>query len=481
MKKLRIIPAGLMLLSVSAAAGCNSNPPLMTFWVNASNEVTDYLMTQVVPRFKEKYGLAPEDDISILNQGGYDNLYDAVTKAIPANSTPTMAVAYPDHAATYLASDSIIDIEQYFLNNPATAFTEEEKGIEDFVTAFVDEGRDLGGREGLWTMPLYKSTEVMIYNREVMLRYVSEDPVNRRIPETWDELIAFGEWVYKDDPEWWSKEENWPIIWDSDSNLFITHAYQMDIPYTDPSLPEPFVFNNEENKAFVRELKDLHDRDIFATKGSNAGTYSSAYFTKGQAVVAIGSSGGASYNITSNFQVGIAPAPVFNTERKAYIQQGPDVVFFRRSTAEELDWAWKFYKFLTETNYNFQICANISYNPVRYSSYALPMYDEYVGSYAEFVDEALLTDEDGQLVHQNDNGMGLMEMTAYVARDVISNDQLFYSPAFLGSAEARGDETSGVGGVIAGTLTYEGDDIDAQIDRLMVAAYNSAMQAQAGQ
>lgn len=473
MKKLKIAPAALLLLSVAAAAGCSRTDTLFTFWINASNDVLSYMNTYLIPAFKQANGLDDTVDISLLAMGGYDGLYDAITTAIPAGSTPTMAVAYPDHAATYVASNSLIDIEDYFLDDPDLGFTEEEGGLEDYVEAFVDEGRDVNGVEGLYTMPLYKSTEVMYYNRT----YFAEH--NLEIPTTWEELIDLAREIYDDDPEYWSQTQYYPVIWDSDSNLFITHAYQMDIPYTDPDQDNPFVFVNDENKAFVKELKELHDEHLFATKGSLGGTYSSTFLTEEQCIIAIGSSGGSSYNITNNFQLGVAPAPVFNTENAKYIQQGPDVVFFRRSSSESLEWAWKFYKFLTQTELNLEICATISYNPVRYSSYALQAYDDFVGSYAEFVDEALETDENGNLIHQSSNNAGTVEMTAYVAKDIISNDQLFYSPAFLGSAEARGDESSGVGGIIAGTLTYAGDDIDSQIDYLFTTAWSAAMQAQA--
>lgn len=473
MKKIKIVTAGLLLLAVSASASCSSSSVLFTFWVGPGNESLSFMNTTLVPAFKEAYGLDDSVEISILSMGGYDGLYDAVTKAIPAGSTPTMAMAYPDHAATYVASNSLIDIEDYFLDDSELGFTEEEGGLDDFITAFVEEGRDVNGVEGLYTMPLYKSTEVMYYNRI----YFAEH--NLEIPTTWEELIEIAQYIYDDDPEYWSQSQHYPVIWDSDSNLFITHAYQMDIPYTDPTQDNPFVFVNDENKAFVKELKELHDDHLFATKGSNDGTYSSSYFTNEYCIIAIGSSGGSSHNITNNFQLGVAPAPVFNTENAKYIQQGPDVVFFRRSNSESLEWAWKFYKFMTETVMNFEISATLSYNPVRYTSYELEAYDQFVGSYADFVDHALETDEEGNLLYYSDNNAGLVEMTAYVARDVIQNDELFYSPAFLGSAEARGDETSGVGGVIAGTLTYSGDDVDSQIDYLFNVALSAAMQAQA--
>lgn len=475
-KRLALVALVLSTFAVSAC-GSSSNSNVVTFWISGGNAVTDLFKGEngLIKKFKEKFKdqLPSDFDINIVPYGNYDSLYDAVSKAIPAGTTPTMAVAYPDNAASYVRSNSLIDINT-FLNDPDTAFTAEEGGgSEDFVKAFWDEGKNISNKDGLYTVPLYKSTEVMIFNRS----YFAEH--NLQIPTTWDELMSVAQQIYDDNPEKWSAEDCSPVIWDSDSNLFITHAYQNDIPYTDPSNQDnPFVFNNEANRSFVKELKEYHDKGLIETKGSLGGTtYSSSYLTAEKCIIAIGSTGGSSYNITSNFQVGIAPEPVFNKENPKYIQQGPDVCFFRRSSSSSTHWAWEFYKFLTSTGTNLELTTNLSYSPVRYSCYENDAYKEYVGEFADYVDHPLEKDDKGNLKYQNENNMGLVQMAAYQTQKIVQNDQLFYSPAFPGSAEARGDQSSGVGNVIAGTLSYKGKDIDAQIEKLMSTAVSAALQA----
>lgn len=480
MKIKQLLAGGLVLLSMSAGSctpgGINPGTSIngFSFWINSSNSVVDLLKQRIVPKFKEKYGLGDDFEILLSPMGDYNGLYDALQKAIPANTVPTMAVCYPDHAATYVKSNSLVNIED-FLNDPELNFTEEEGGgPEDYVDAFWDEGKDISGVEGIYTVPLYKSTEVMYFNRNFFNEHDLE------IPTTWDELIEVARQIQNIDSRFKTDPEYYPIVWDSDSNLFITHAYQNNIPYTDPSqTANPFVFNNQQNKDFVKELYNLHQEHLITTKGALS-SYSSAYLTNEQCIIAIGSTGGSSYNITNNFQLGIAPEPYFNKDNISYIQQGPDVCFFRRSTDTQLQWAWKFYKFLTETETNFQICGSISYNPVRKSSYALDDYQAYISQYADIVDHPLDTNEDGSLKYTSAGNMGTLPMTAYVAKKIVDANQLFYSPAFPGSAEARGDASSGVGNIIAGTLTYTGNDVDGQIDTLFANAVKSAMLGYAG-
>ena len=472
------IAAALLVVASTGLSACqgigDDDGHNVVFWVSGGNATTDLINNTLVPMFREEYAAEmPEDlEITVLSQGDYNGLYDAVSKAIPAGTTPTMAVAYPDHAASYVASNALVDINTFIDDEELTFTAEEGGGAEDFVKAFWDEGKNISGQEGLYTVPLYKSTEVMYFNRS----YFHEH--NLKIPTTWDELIEVARTIHDSNPEYWDKPEHYPVIWDSDSNLFITHAYQMGYDYTDPTqTANPFVFNNEGNRNFVKELKGYYDGHLFATKGSLGGQYSSSFLTTEQCIIAIGSTGGSTYNITPNFQLGIAPEPVFNTENAAYIQQGPDVCFFRLSSETELEWGWRFYRFLTSTLTNYRICSTLSYNPVRYSSYELDQYQDYVSQYAAFVDEPLATDSEGNLLHVDSNNMGLQSMVAYQTQKIVQADQLFYSPAFLGSAEARGDETTGVGNVIAGTLTYTGSDIDGQIMNLMNVAVNNALMA----
>ena len=373
-----LLSSALLFLGVSALAGCGGDGKIhVKFWHTMGDD-NEEVVNRIIEKFNEKY---PDVKIDHTMQGDYSAVYNKLNSAIPAGTMPQMAFCYPDHVADYLAdSNAVVNLDEY-LNDPELKFTAEDGLEDDFVEMYWDEGKHYL-QSGTYSVPFAKSTEVMFYNVDFFNKY------NLTVPTTWTETWAVCRQILqlkKDNPnDGTLKAIEYPMGYDSDSNLFITLCEQMGIPYTTndniTTEKDHVQFNNADAKAMAEEFVGYMKEGLFVTKGGmENGAYTSTYFTEGKCVMSIGSTGGTSYQTTSNFQQAIAPVPtVHGTDADRYISQGPSICFFKKGTEEQKKAAWNFYKFLVRTEFTAAYATRSGYEPVRKSAYQLESYKEYL-------------------------------------------------------------------------------------------------------
>lgn len=419
MKNKFIFLVGALLLG--GLTGCNSGSgdTVVKFWHTMGQSNQD-LLNRMISEFETAN---PGIKIEAYSQGSYDDIAKKLGDAIPAGTTPTMSFCYPDNVASYLKSGAIENMASY-INHAEYGFTEEEKGVEDFIQSYWNEGTNYE-KEGVYSVPFAKSTEVIFYN------YTIFDEYDLTIPTTWDEMWALCAQV-KADPKFANVI---PLGYDSDSNLFITMCEQYGIPYTtkEGEHSEHFLFNNADAKAMVTELKGYYDAGYFVTKGTQENsTYTSTKFTNGELLMSIGSTGGTTYNKSINFEVGVAPLPTGELNDHV-VSQGPSVCFFKRAKEAEKVAAWKFYKHITSTINSANYSIRTGYEPVRSSSYESAQYLDYIGQAGA---NYICT-----------QGTNLLATTATLTRDKYQ-DAYFTTDVFPGSDTARDQ----VGGIISNVL-----------------------------
>lgn len=424
------------------------------FWHTFGQSIVDEL-TKKVNTFA---ALIKENDnttvkIYLENQGGYSDILSKVTKGFSVGNTPTITVAYPDHVAEYINSETfagqrVVNIQNY-IDDPTIglgkeAFLGDDKGEDDFVKSFLDEGRQYTN-EGTYSIPLMKSTEVMFYNVEMVTRAMKYYDTAISTPAQvktflsgldWDGLMTFAQTV-KNNMHDISTSLKYPIFYDSDSNLFISKLYQEEIPFTSVSTVTQkgsINFVNDQAKAMVTALKANYDNGLIVTKGT-IGTYGSSAFTNEETMFSIGSSGGTGYQVPTggSFSVGICKIPASN-ENPLYVSQGPTLAMLKSSAYsdsendQKLKYAWKFIKYLTETQNNLDLCINGSegYVPVRTSSYETEDYQTLIDEGETFGDSAEVISED-------------------------IDGRYLITPVFKGSASARDN----VGGILTNVFLNE--------------------------
>ena len=434
----------------------------INFWHCLGHEKTKNL-TSIVNTFNTQY--AGKYKVVLKHPAGdYDALHSVVKTKISSGEVPALTMGYPDSFSEYMTSrieDSFLLRLDNFIKDEKFGYSQQE--INDFVQGYYNEGTNYQF-DGTWSMPMYKSTEVVYYNYSY---FSGVNPLNAKkyesnaefmqlyntangrtlenddgtlsgdleavrawltnpahegyvydVPETWDQAIALARQMKADRAEMEITDEFYPFGYDSDANLLISQMAQRGIEYTvndEESKTNPrkhFKFVNDDAKALVNEIIGYLNERIMITKNSLGGsTYTNTYFNEGKCAFTVGSTGGSSYNISSNFAVKLAPVP-YKGVRK-YIQQGPSICFFDVGNKYIHKGAWLFYKALADSSNNAKLALENSYDPIRTSSYSTSEYGAWIAN----------------------EGQGLKyDIPAMTAR---LKEYYMTSPVFIGSSTAR--------------------------------------------
>ena len=402
--------------------------------------------------------LYPNITIEHSSYGGWSDIASLINTEIMGDNQPNIAYCYPDHVATYNMSKSVVILDD-LINSTETVtladgttetlgLTQEQ--IDDFIDGFYSEGQVYG--DGLmYTMPLSKSTEVLYYNKTFF------DENGLSVPTTWEEMEAVCEKIMEIDPA------SIPLGYDSENNLFITLCEQYGYDYTSAT-GEHYLFNNDDCKAFVKELRDWYQKGYITTEALYGG-YTSDLFTQidktvSHSYMCIGSSGGASYQMSNSktsdgsfaFEVGVAPIPQANASAPKAISQGPSLCILKggATTDQQVIASWLFVKYLT-TNMAFQteFSSTSGYMPVLESARENEIY-------ANWLNQA--------------NGYEYL-IPSVVKAALDQSDAYFTSPAFNGSTVAREQ----VGTLLAKCMSETATDVDSLINGAFEDAYDECV------
>ena len=490
-KPVRLIMSTILAMGgISALAGCGGDKfdgLTINFWHTFGQTVAGGIETSAT----EFASLVEKNDgvklrIKMTYKGGYDDVLGEIGKSFAVGGNPTIAVAYPDHVADYFAAETtpgqyVVNLKPYAESQKYGFGTEawlgDKAGIEDFVEAFIAESTGYQ-RQGMYSIPLLKSTEVMLYNVNLVkiAKQLDEGSVwtDDQVKEymdnlTWEEFMDFCEFIQEHKNEI-SPTLEVPAFYDSDGNLFITQLFQNEIPYAgineatgagyigfdgkkDGATPEQ-VQAYADTKAMLKRYKGWYDKGYFTTKGV-VGEYSSNYFVPGKTMFAIGSCGGSGYSFPSSaeFTVGSCKVP-YNNDNPLYVSQGPTLTVMHNSKmiADGTDeqavlYAWKFIKYLTNPEVNARQCTTNSegYIPVRESAYNTATFQAFLNSSTSYV-----------------------KVTKTVINDVAGN--YFFSNVFKGSAELRKQ----CEGCMADVLKLGKNPSDTAIEGIMDTAIRQA-------
>ncbi len=464
MKKiLSLLLVAVMLLSTLAMSSCGGNGKAAsnfdvpengydgsavtirfyhTMGSNLSTVLEDYIV-----EFNKLY---PNIKVEHTKVGGYDDVRDQIKTEITVGDQPNIAYCYPDHVALYNIAgavatlDSLIDSKIEVTRADGTTeilgLTDEVKA--DFIQGYYTEGQQFG--DGLmYTMPLSKSTEVLYYNKTFF------DANNITVPTTWDELEAVCAKIKEIDPD------SIPLGYDSEANWFITMCEQYGYDYTSADEANHFLFDNDNNKEFVKKFREWYKKGYLSTQ-TIYGAYTSGLFISQEGTksyMSIGSSAGATHQRPDKgadgnypFEVGIATVPQVQGGNNKVISQGPSLTIFKKDNAQEVVASWLFVKFLT-TNIEFQAEFSMAsgYVPVLKSVAENEIYASWLA----------------------DSSKGNDYIAALSAKVCLEQEEYYFtSPAFNGSSAARDQ----VGALLTKCLTLTDGDIDAQIDKAFADA-----------
>ena len=395
----------------------------------------------------------PNITITHQSAGGWADINGQINTEIAGGTQPNIAYCYPDHVAMYNIAKSVVTLDNLIASDFVIPGTEEVLGLtdaqkKDFIESYYNEGI-VYGDDQMYTMPLNKSTEVLYYDKTFF------EKNNLKVPTTWDELWDTCEKILAIDPDCY------PLGYDAEDNWFITLCEQMETGFTSAEDGGQYLFNNKENKAFVKELREYYQKGYFTTQ-ELYGSYTSNLFvetTDTRCYMCVGSSGGASYQMSNNdtgdgtfaFEVGVAPIPQYSEDNRKVISQGPSLCILKgaNTTDQQVMASWLFVKFLC-TNVEFQAEFSMAsgYMPVLKSVVENENYAAWLAK-----------------------GNGYEYLVAKCVQvGIDGRNDYFVSPAFNGSSTAR----TQAGSLLLKCLSGEAAD-DKAVDALIDQAFQDAL------
>ena len=173
--KKSLIGLSIAFMGVTTLAGCGSkfNGLTIEMWETFGQSLHDCVKDYA----KEFAALVKEHEgvdlrINVKGKGTYSDILGKVRNSFTDSSTPTIAVAYPDHVADYMSYEKtpgeyVVDLHDYVYDSEIGFGKEAWLGDEDDETDFIEEfwKESIGyQREGVFSIPFLKSTEVMLYD-----------------------------------------------------------------------------------------------------------------------------------------------------------------------------------------------------------------------------------------------------------------------------------------------------------------------------
>lgn len=341
----------------------------------------------------------------VKNGSNYDELRTNVVNALKGGELPNIVQNYPDHVVEYHANNAIISLAPY-IHHPIHGYNENDP--KEAFTGIIENYREEQRRTNLsgdyLSLPFNKSTEVVVYNKDVFDQVLAGKP----FPKTWQDLfalapdlVAMKDQIVADITQRWQaagtpltadeqqviKDKFTPFTYDSSANAFITLTRQFGGTYTSRKADGKgsLDFQNDITKEMLTFFGE--NRDIFTVPGKWDANYASDVFKKGNTLVAIGSTAGVRYNTptekgTKIFNVGVAPM-LYDKDSpasRAVIQQGTNMSLTTSGTDVQKLVSWYFLKYLTShaVQRNFGIITG--YSPIRTSVYTDPLYEEYLAN-----------------------------------------------------------------------------------------------------
>lgn len=511
------ISLALLTVAASSLSACSlfnknkggNEPGSIEFWSSFGSMYSTALQ-EVCDGVIQETGV----NITHVQKNSYDDIKKAMDSAIALGDYPNIAMGYPDHFASYLVSDVLHSVEDYF--------TQEE--LNDYYPEYMTENHfyDWNSENKLFAIPFNKSTELLGYNGVFVDYCATINPDLANIPATWSEWAVKGplydaifqglmlQKKFPDDPSKTDLVENSGKIvygvqdtqgrasqfevvadgapapagkqalldftkvdpyssrlmsWDATDNAFITLVRQWGAEYT--AVPETensnqphkryghirvnVPANQEKIIDMLQFFNGLNKQHLFGTPTELGGNYSSDAFAKASVMFMVCSSGGLSYNTAKwNHRFSVAPIPYNTADKKYVISQGANICLTNKGNYEE---STKVIKALTTSKFQTEWCLKTGYYPCSKSA---ALSDEYQAFLREqtYDSPTRVAYREGSILNTNE----------YM--DASKNWTKFVDPAFDGSSEVRTLVKGVLDGIFALPADAPRNDYKAKLTQL---------------
>ncbi len=376
MKKLLslLLSAGLML-SMAACGGSGSAPSSqpapsgapassdapaeqveISFW-HAMSGVNEEAIQKITDDFMAQN---PNVKVTLMNQGGYRDLFDKLMASAKANQLPNLAQIYSNRLSWYVDKGLALDLTPYMAAE-GTGLTEED--YADIPTMFMD---DCIWGEGQYAMPFNKSMMVLYYNVGMF------EEAGIEVPTTWEEWAAAAEKLTKD-TDGDGEPDVYGVVFANDLSTDIAPWLKQAGGATMNEETDELYFDTPETKEAVDFLNSMFQNKTARFAGEDKN--SNVPVQQGRAAMCVASTSALPY-IESDTMEGItinaAALPGHKTDDQLYY--GTNVTVFDTGSDAQKQAAWDYLKFLTSTENTAYFAAQTGYIPVRKSAQNDPVF-----------------------------------------------------------------------------------------------------------
>ncbi len=426
----------------------------ITFWAkNDTNKNQTAVYKKAIEDFEKLY---PNIRVSMKLYTDYGRIYNDIITNIATDTTPNVAITYPDHIATYLEGqntvvplETLMEHEQIGLGADGLKYEGPTK--EEIVPEFLEEGVI---QDTQYALPYMRSTEVVYINED----YVHE--LGYEVPDvlTWDWIFEVADKALEKNEDGTYKLNGQkvmvPLIYKSTDNMMIQYLKQKGAPYsTEAGEIELF---NDTTKDFLKEIADQAQSGAFSTFKLSG--YPANFLNAGQAVFAIDSTAGSTWmganaplsdisaSARKDFNTVVRPVPQVDVENIEMISQGPSIALFNKSDPQEVMAAWLFAQYLLSNDVQLGYAQTEGYLPVTTKALESEAYQDYLSQKG--------TDEEHY---------GVKIDATEVLLD--NTENTFTTPVFNGSASLRNAAGELVESTVKSVRRHENID-DAYFDKL---------------
>lgn len=433
-----------------------SRPIEISFWAkNDTNKNQTNVYKKAIEDFEALY---PNIKVNLKLYTDYGKIYNDVITNIATDTTPNVAITYPDHIASYIQQngtvvglDALMADEKYGLGGSALKF--DGATADEMVDSFVQEGVIDGTQ---YAMPFMRSTEALYINKTLVekLGYSVPDVV------TWDWIWEVSnKAVEQKNPDGTyalnSQKTLIPFIYKSTDNMMIQMLKQQDAGYSTEQ-GEIEIFNDTTREDLKKIAQETRDGAFSTFKVSG---YPANLLNASQTLFAVDSTAGSTWmgaeaplsdispDAFTEFETVVRPVPQMSENQSLMISQGPSMAVFGKEDPQEVLASWLFVQYMLSNEPQIGYAKTEGYLPVTHKALEDPAYLDYLAKAG--------TD--------NEEHYAIKIEAAKLLMDHL--DDTFTTPVFNGSASLRNAAGELIEDVVRSTRRKQTVD-DAYIDEL---------------
>lgn len=419
-KTLAFILTLVMLVSIAAVSAMAEPLKLtMYFPVNVGGNVAN-LIDSMTAEFNAEN---PDIQVEAVYTGNYDDTVTAIQTAIQGGNAPDLFVSLATQRFTMASTKMAMPLDDLIAADP-----EGQAFVDDFIDGFMLDSYVDGQT---YSIPFQRSTMVMFYNKDTF-KEVGLDP--EAPPANWTEMVEYAQKLTND------KRYGVGIALNSGSAQWAFTGFSLENCTNGFGLMNPngkeVYFNTPENIEALQLWLDLQNKYNCMAPGIVQWTDLPTQFLAGEVAMIYHTTGNLT-NIKNNatFDFGVCFMPA---GRQYGAPTGGGNFYITNGISEERQQAaWKYIKFMCETERAAQWSIDTGYVATRNSCYETELLKDYYASFPQ----ALVAYEQLQYAQP--------ELTTYSAAEMwrILNDNIqaavtgeMTAAEALEAAQEQGDE-----------------------------------------